>query len=256
MGCCASKEPPGPAPGAVHFAEPQTAAESQAGQGAAPAAPAAGTDNRSGKASAKAPPPSFAALIDAGTVVPDEHDGPYVLHSYHANVTGAFRGYKGQAGWDAWMATNKAIMARQTSWATIDFEAEDAVDPEYMFSFGTINGKGANTKELRPVVIKAQAAMKKEYDEAFESARGKQGAGKVYKRIAALPEKSGKVRQLGGEPLDLVGLYKGALGAVGGLWEYGQRAIAASGEAGVAASWGIKKVRAPSPGRALSLARN
>jgi hypothetical protein len=43
----------------------------------------------------KAPPPSFAALIDAGTVVvPDEHDGPYSLGSYHANVIGAFRGYK------------------------------------------------------------------------------------------------------------------------------------------------------------------
>ena len=43
-------------------------------------------------ASAKAPPPSFAALIAAGTVVPDEHDGPYALGSYHRNVTGAFRG--------------------------------------------------------------------------------------------------------------------------------------------------------------------
>ena len=62
-------------------------------------------------ASAKAAPPSFAALIAAGTVVPDEHDGPYALGSYHDNVTGASRGYKGQAGWDAWMATNKAIMA-------------------------------------------------------------------------------------------------------------------------------------------------
>ena len=39
-------------------------------------------------ASAKAPPPSFAALIAAGTVVPDEHDGPYALGSYHDNVTG------------------------------------------------------------------------------------------------------------------------------------------------------------------------
>ena len=47
------------------------------------------TNNRSGKASAKAPPPSFAALIAAGTVVPDEHDGPYALRSYHANVTPA-----------------------------------------------------------------------------------------------------------------------------------------------------------------------
>ena len=43
-------------------------------------------------ASAKAPPPSFAALIDAGTVVPDEHDGPYALRSYHRNVTGKWRG--------------------------------------------------------------------------------------------------------------------------------------------------------------------
>ena len=247
MGCCASKEPAGPAPGAVQFAEPQTAVESQAGQGAVPAAPAAGTDDRSGKASAKAPPPSFAALIAAGTVVPDEHDGPYALGSYHDNVTGEHRGYKAQAGFDAWFATNKAIMARQTSWATIDFEAEDAVDPEYMFSYGAINGEGVVMWELRPVVIEAQAAMKKGYGAAFESARSKQGAAAGFDRIAALTEISGKVQQPGGAQLDLVGLYKGALGAVGELWEYGQRAIAASGEAGVAASWGIKKVCAPSP---------
>ena len=208
------------------------------------------TNNRSGKASAKAAPPSFAALIDAGTVVPDEHDGPYALSSYHANVTGAHRGYKSQAGFDAWHATNKAIMARQTSWATIDFEAEDAVDPEYMFSYGDSNGNmggGVNMKQLRPVVIKAQAAMKKGYNKAFKAARGKQGAAAVYKRVAALTEISGKVQQPGGALLDLVGLYKGALGAVGELWAYGQRAIATSGEAGVAASWGIKKVCAPSP---------
>ena len=78
---------------------------------------------------AKSPPPSFAALIAAGTVVPDERDGPYALGSYHANVTGAFRGYTSQEGIDKWHATNKAIMALQTSWATIDFEAENAVDP-------------------------------------------------------------------------------------------------------------------------------
>ena len=93
MGCGASrlepqpdkasaKAPAGPAPG------PPAAVESQAAQGAATVAPAAGTDKRSGKASAKAPPPSFAALIAAGTVVPDEHDGPYALSSYHRNVTG------------------------------------------------------------------------------------------------------------------------------------------------------------------------
>ena len=114
-------------------------------------------------ASAKAPPPSFAALIDAGTVVPDEHDGPYALGSYHNNVTGKWRGYKAEAGYDAWFDTNKAIMARQTSWATIDFEAEDAVDPEYMFSYGAINGKGVPMHELRPVVIEAQEKMKAGY---------------------------------------------------------------------------------------------
>ena len=194
------------------------------------------------KASAKAPPPSFAVLIAAGTVVPDEREGPYALGSYHANVTGAYRGYKSNEGRAEWMATNKAIMALQTSWATIDFEAENAVDPEYMFSYGAIDGEGMNMGQLRPVVIEAQAAMKAGYSAAFESARGKPGAAEVYVRIAALPEKSGKVRQPGGEQLDLLGLYKGALGAVGELWEYGQQATVASGEAGVAASWGLKKV--------------
>ena len=138
-------------------------------------------------------------------------------------------------------------MARQTSWATIDFEAEDAVDPEYMFSYGTIDGVGVDMQELRPMVIKAQAEMKAGYGAAFESARGKQGAAASYERITALTEKSGKVQQPGGKQLDLVGLYKGALGAVGELWAYGQQAIAASGETGVAASWGIKKVCTPSP---------
>ena len=201
------------------------------------------------KASAKAPPPSFAALIDAGTVVPDEHDGPYALRSYHANVTGRHRGYKAEAGFDAWDATNEAIMARQTSWATIDFEAEDAVDPEFMFSYGTIrsDGGGVSMGKLRPTVIAAQAAMKEGYGAAFESARSKQGAAEAFDRVAALTEISGKVQQPGGAQLDLVGLYKGALGAVGELWAYGQRAIAARGEAGVAASWGIKKVCAALP---------
>ena len=167
LGCCASKEPAGPAPGAVQFAEPPAAVQIQTGQGAAPVAPAASTDNRSGKASAKAAPPSFDALIDAGTVVPDEHDGSYALSSYHANVTGGHRGYKAAAGFRAWVATNEAIMARQTSWATIDFEAEDAVDPEYMFSYGDIDGEGVAMSELRPVVIEAQEKMKEGYGKAL-----------------------------------------------------------------------------------------
>ena len=179
-------------------------------------------------------------------MVPDERDGPYALGSYHANVTGGHRGYKGKEGRAEWMATNKAIMAQQRSWGTIDFEAPNAVDPEYMFCFGNSNGNmggGVNMRELRPTVIAAQAAMKAGYSAAFEEARNKPGAAEVYARIAALPEKVGKVRQPGGEQLDLIGLYKGALGAVGELWAYGQQAIVASGEAGVAASWGLKKVR-------------
>ena len=66
-----------------------------------------------GAADHQAPPPSFAKLIAAGTVVPDEHRGPYALGSYHANVSGAHRGYKAQESYDEWFTTNKAIMARQ-----------------------------------------------------------------------------------------------------------------------------------------------
>ena len=77
---------------------------------------------------------------------------------------------------------NEAIMARQTSWATIDFEAQDAVYPEYMFDYGGIDGEGLDMGELRPVVIAAQAAMKAGYGAAFESARGKPGAAPVYER--------------------------------------------------------------------------
>ena len=198
---------------------------------------------------AKVAPPSFAVLIAAGTVVPDQHEGPYVLASYHDNVTGGHRGFKATAGFDEWIATNEAIMTLQTSWATIDFEAENAVDPEYMFAYGAINGGGLQMSELRRVVIRAQEGMKKGYDKAFKAASSKPGAAQVYTRIAALPEKRGKVLQPGREgreQLDLIGLYKGALGAVGELWEYGQQAMVASGESGVAASWSLKKAR-PKP---------
>ena len=199
-----------------------------------------------GKSSAKAAPPSFAVLTAAGTVVPDQREGPYVLASYHANVTGRHRGYKVAAGYDEWLAKNSAIMAQQKSWRTIDLDSGNAVDPEYMFAYGAINGGGLQMSELRPVLIRAQKEMKKVYDRAFKAAHSKSGAAQVYKRIAALPEKRDKVRQPGppgGEQLDLIELYKGALGAVGELWEYGQQAIVASGEAGVAASWSLKKAR-------------
>ena len=195
------------------------------------------------EASPNEPPPSFVGLIAEGTVVPDARNGPYVLNSYHDNVIGDFRGYEHEAGYDDWFATNRAIMAQQKSWGTVDFEGANAVDPDYMFPYGTINGEGVNMAELRPVVMEAQRAMKAGSDQAFETACSKPGAAEAYERIATLPERSGEVRQPGGEQLDLVGLYKGGLGAVGELWEYGQQAIVASGEAGVAAWWGILKAK-------------
>ena len=94
------------------------------------------------KASAKAPPPSFAVLIDAGTVVPDERDGPYALGSYHAKVTGEFRGYKSRKGWDEWDAINETIMARQTSWA-VD------LDHRRMARWLEIVGYGISTTRTR-----------------------------------------------------------------------------------------------------------
>ena len=196
-----------------------------------------------GKSPAQAPPPSFAELIAAGTVVPDQLEGPYVLASYHANVTGAHRGFKDKASFDKWVANNEEIMAQQTSWATIDFEAEGAVDPVYMFNYGTINGGGLQMSELRKVVIRAQKAMKKAYSKAYSKAYHKRGAAEVYQRIAKVPERRPKVHQPGGAQLDLIGLYKGALSALGGLWEYGQQVVVESGERGVAVSWSLKKAR-------------
>jgi hypothetical protein len=47
-------------------------------------------------------------------------------------------------------------MAQQRSWGTIDFEAPNAVDPEYMFSYGAINEHvpNCNTSQIvtRPLL--------------------------------------------------------------------------------------------------------
>lgn len=194
---------------------------------------------------AKSVPPSFATLIAEGNVVPDEFDGPYVQNSYHDNVTGEERGFRFKAGRNEWLKNNRDNLAKLDDWSVIDPEYLDeyGIDPDYMFSYGTINGKSVNMQELRPEVIEAKQKMRACYDEAFKAAREKFGAAEVFNRILALPEKHSTMQQPGGEQLDVIGLYKGALGAVGELWAYGQQAIVASGEAGVAASWGLKKVR-------------
>ena len=205
-----------------------------------PVDPDSGQLDESGKSRAQEPPPSFAELIAAGKVVPDQLEGPYVFASYHANITGAHRGFKDKASFDEWIATNEAIMAKQKSWATIDFEA---VDPVYMFNYGTIKGEGLQMSKLRKVVIKAKKAMKKAYENAYIKAYHKQGAAEVFQRIAAVPQKLDWVHQPDGAQLDLIGLYKGALGALGELWEYGQQVVLASGEADVKVSRSLKKAR-------------
>ena len=205
---------------------------------------------------AKSVPPSFATLIAEGNVVPDEFDGPYVHNSYHSNVTGEERGYRFKAGRDEWLKNNRENLAKLDDWSSIDPEYLDeyGIDPEYMFSYGTINGKSVNMQELRPEVIEAKQGMRACYDEAFKAESGKFGAAEVFGRILALPDKPSTIQQPGGEQLDLIGLYKGALGALEELWKYGQQALEASGEAAgpralVSAAWSIKKA----PSMALTL---
>jgi len=200
------------------------------------------------KETAKSAPPSFATLIAEGNVVPDEFDGPYVPDSYHANVTGEERGYRFKAGREEWKNINRANLAKLDDWSAMDPEYLDeyGIDPDYMFSYGTINGKSVNMQELRPEVIAAKQAMRACYDEAFNAARAKFGASEVFVRILALPEITTTPRQPGGEQLDILGLYKGALGAIEELWQYGQQVLEASGEAAgpralVSSAWSIKK---------------
>ena len=130
-------------------------------------------------------------------------------------------------------------MRRYPSWAELDWTK---VDPEFAIPFGSRGmGKPVNMRALRPTIIAARKAMVETYSAAFEDARKPPGAAEVFAAIAALPEKTGKVRQPGGTSLDLLGLYRGALAALPGLWRLAGAIAEASGEAGVHASWGVKK---------------
>ena len=131
-------------------------------------------------ASERKPPPSFTELVAEGKVVPDEHDGPYALRSFHANVDGEWRGFKSKLGRDYWLDTNDARLSHEASWAKVDFQSGDAADPEYLFSHGLIDGVGVDMQELRPAVVEAQAAMKAGYDQAFEAALSKPGAAEAH----------------------------------------------------------------------------
>ena len=100
-------------------------------------------------------------------------------------------------------------------------------------------GMKLNMKELRPKIVEAQDGMKRLYSQAFDEAFA--GAGPTLEKIKQL-KKDGpkKERQPGGKDLDIFGLFKGALGAIGELWAYGLEVREASGEHDAELSWGLK----------------
>ena len=183
-------------------------------------------------------------LVKEGTVVPDEKEGPYAFDSYHSNTIGKDRCYKNRGGEAAWDQENRERFAKETDWGTIDFET-NGVDPDWMFSFGAIGGTTTvQMWKLRPVVERAQEAMKKQYGAAYEKAKAQPGVAAALDRIEALEELAQKkVSQPGGTSLTILDLYKGALSSLYRLWLFGVDAVEASGEAGVVLEWRIKKVR-------------
>ena len=183
-------------------------------------------------------------LVKEGTVVPDEKEGPYAFDSYHSNTIGKDRCYKNRGGEAAWYEENRERFAKETDWGTIDFET-NGVDPDWMFSFGAIGGTTTvQMWKLRPVVERAQEAMKKQYGAAYEKAKAQPGVAAALDRIEALEELAQKkVSQPGGTSLTILDLYKGALSSLYRLWLFGVDAVEASGEAGVVLEWRIKKVR-------------
>jgi len=195
----------------------------------------------SAAASSTAPPPSFSGHLAAGAVVPDEAAGPYALDCYHARVRGVARGFQTPESYHEWFSQNERRMRLEASWEAIDFEDKQAADPDWMFSWGRIDGRTFMMEELRPAVVAAQAAMREAYSEAYDACCSTPRVAAALERISTLGGESGKVRQPGGRSLELIGLYRGALSAVGELWHFGTRVIEASGEAGVGMSWSIKK---------------
>ena len=195
------------------------------------------------KASSKAAPPDFAELIRLGLVLPDELLGPYVLSRYHKVWQGATRGFFDPAAEDEWFNSNVEKMKKWTSWATIDWDHPDAPDPDFALMYGAINGEGVDMQELRPRIVEAQKEMVRVYTAALERAMAKPGAAAAFEKIKKLKERRSKEHQPGGKKLDILGLFEGALGAIGELWAYGLEVREASGERDAGLSWGIKKTQ-------------
>jgi len=194
------------------------------------------------KASSKAAPPDFRKLVAKGLVLPDELEGPYLIKRYHCNWRGTNRGFfDDYGGQKKWLDRNAEKMKTWESWSAIDWDHPDAPDPDFALAYGAINGKGVDMRDLRPQIIEAQREMVRVYTAAFERAVGKPGATAAFEKIKKLEERRNKERHPGGRDLDIIGLFKGALGAIGELWAYGLEVRAASGEHDAGLSWGVKK---------------
>jgi len=213
--------------------------------------PEKGTIHPSDEPSECAPPiDKIKELLRTGNVVPDEGSKTYKFENYHANVIGKTRGYKDEAGYNKWDRTNKKKMATYRSWKDVDFRKEDAVEPEWMFKHGQIDGRGVNMETLRPQVAQGQQAMKQKYSAAFERAgRLQVGSCRLaeenFKDMKKLELKGqeGKQVQPEGKDMTILQLYHGALGAIGDLWSFGVSVVEASREEDVHMSWSIKKAQ-------------
>ena len=120
-------------------------------------------------------------------------------------------------------------MKKWKSWATIDWDHPDAPDPDFALQYCHLAGMQLYMGELRPKIVEAQSGMKELYTKAFDEAFA--GAGPTLEKIKQLKKDGAKKeRQPGGKDLDIFGLFKGALGAIGELWAYGLEVREASGE--------------------------
>lgn len=201
-----------------------------------------GTLQESEKTSYKKPPrEKLAELIEKGKVIPDETLGHEHFDNYHNHVKGANRGWWDSASYHGWHEINGGKLAKLKDWDQLDFEEDDAPDPDYVFQYGKIEGTSDKWAKLRPMVIEAQRRMKKEYSAAYKKACQKPGAMDVFNKIIEAKEKKSKQCQRGGAELTMIELFTGAIGSVTDLWEFGERTIQASGEKNVPMCWGIKK---------------
>ena len=194
------------------------------------------------KADSKTAPPDFSSLIKKNLVLPDEEQGPYAFDRYHKNDRGVDRGFfdtRDPGGYERWIDSNTAKLKKWPSLAAVDWDHPDAPDPDFALQYCGLAGMRLNMWELRPKIVEAQSGMKIAYGEAFDEAFA--GAGPTLEKIKQL-KKDGpkKERQPGGKDLDIFGLFKGALGAIGELWAYGLEVREASGERDADLSWGLK----------------